>query len=604
MNKNITLKGQKISLTSLKTKYSSSKRVYYRQSNEKTELIKISITNYSDIYKKQKKRKEKAENTINKSKQFINDTKNQKKTEKASKKEQKGINNLNKQVEKNIIKNDKLKKKINKLEAKNSVLQNKYRNMKYVKNAFIQPATSGVIRTSYVFDKNNADQNLGVKAYTMSSKFISHRISSFARKKTNKYLKKSSKTTKKINKKSYKINRNNYISKKLTNKQKQKNFIRRNMIKTRYKAQFKLKTIWENVKRWFNNLKITKFSKKIVQILSVLASSVLLQMIIAFVVVIVIVVYSILNNQKEINLGSASSNGTISQEVLTYKPTVEEYAKLYRIENYVDVLLAIMQTESGGKGNDPMQASESKGLAPNTIDNPVESIKAGIEHFYNCLEKANEKKIDISAVIQSYNYGSGFLDFVFERGGKYTLDIAVEFAKNMSNGVMVDYKNEVAKEYDYKRYAYGNMFYVKVVNSYLNINKSADALSPEYANALLNEAEKHMGKRYVFGSNGPNTFDCSGFVSWVFKHSGVKPKMKRDTAQGFYNKSVHLQNFEQVRPGDLVFYEKTYETDREITHIGIYAGNNKVYHCGNPCQLSDLNNKWHQKHLHSFGRLR
>ena len=51
--------------------------------------------------------------------------------------------------------------------------------------------------------------------------------------------------------------------------------------------------------------------------------------------------------------------------------------------------------------------------------------------------------------------------------------------------------------------------------------------------ALFNEAEKHIGKRYVFGANGPNNFDCSSFVCWSFTHSGVK-NMPRTTAWGIY----------------------------------------------------------------------
>lgn len=55
--------------------------------------------------------------------------------------------------------------------------------------------------------------------------------------------------------------------------------------------------------------------------------------------------------------GSNSAIVSLSDEVIVYEDTIRKYAKEYDIEDYVSLLQAIMMQESGGKGNDPMQAS-------------------------------------------------------------------------------------------------------------------------------------------------------------------------------------------------------------------------------------------------------
>lgn len=70
--------------------------------------------------------------------------------------------------------------------------------------------------------------------------------------------------------------------------------------------------------------------------------------------------------------------------------------------------------------------------------------------------------------------------------------------------------------------------------------------------ALIAEAEKHLGKKYVFGASGPANFDCSGFVCWTLDKSGVKP-MGRTNAQGLYNMSTPVSP-ENAKPGDLIFF--------------------------------------------------
>lgn len=87
-----------------------------------------------------------------------------------------------------------------------------------------------------------------------------------------------------------------------------------------------------------------------------------------------------------------------------------------------------MQVESAGLGNDVMQASESLSLPLNTL-NPEESIEQGVSFFASLLSKADRLGLDLNSVIQAYNYGSGFLDYVYEHGGIYSFELAEEFSR-------------------------------------------------------------------------------------------------------------------------------------------------------------------------------
>ena len=134
----------------------------------------------------------------------------------------------------------------------------------------------------------------------------------------------------------------------------------------------------------------------------------------------------------------------LSEEVLKHQPTVEKYAKEYGTLDYVNYLLAIMQVESGGTGTtDVMQASESLGL-PLTSLSTEGSIKQGCKYFSELLKSAEAKGCDINTVVQAYNYGGGFIDYVANHGKKYTFELAVSFAKDKSGGVKVTYKNEIS----------------------------------------------------------------------------------------------------------------------------------------------------------------
>ena len=123
-------------------------------------------------------------------------------------------------------------------------------------------------------------------------------------------------------------------------------------------------------------------------------------------------------------------------------------------------------------------------------------------------------------------------------------------------------------------------------------------LDDETFAAILSEAEKYIGYPYVWGGSSPSTsFDCSGYVSWVINHSGWN--VGRLGAQGLYNICTPTSN---PQPGDLVFFKGTYDTPG-VSHCGIYVGDGRMLHCGDPIGYANLNTSYWQSHFYAYGRL-
>lgn len=156
----------------------------------------------------------------------------------------------------------------------------------------------------------------------------------------------------------------------------------------------------------------------------------------------------------------------------------------------------------------------------------------------------------------------------------------------------------------------GNRDYLFADDIYSNITQSpyndyeipGEALSDNTFRTLITEAEKYLGYPYVWGGSSPSTsFDCSGFVCWVFKNSGVYP-LSRTTAQGIFNQCTAVRPAD-AKPGDIIFFTGTYNSGCPVSHVGIYVGNGMMIHCGNPIQYASVNSSYWSSHFYAYGRL-
>ena len=123
-------------------------------------------------------------------------------------------------------------------------------------------------------------------------------------------------------------------------------------------------------------------------------------------------------------------------------------------------------------------------------------------------------------------------------------------------------------------------------------------LADETFAAIWEEATKYVGYPYVWGGSSPATsFDCSGFVSYVYNQCGWD--FGRLGAQGLYNISTRTN---RPKPGDLVFFTGTYDTPG-VSHVGIYLGDGWMLHCGDPIGYANLNTSYWQSHFYAYGKL-
>lgn len=169
--------------------------------------------------------------------------------------------------------------------------------------------------------------------------------------------------------------------------------------------------------------------------------------------------------------GDSSNTGYIpvSEEVEQYSPLISKYAKEYGINEYTELIKAVMMQESGGRGSDPMRASEcgyntKYPHSPGAIKDPEYSIKCGVQMLASVLKAAGcESPSDmehIKLALQGYNFGSGYIIWALEKHGGYSKANAVEFSQLQAKKIgMSAYGDPDYVEHVLRYYPFGNPSY-------------------------------------------------------------------------------------------------------------------------------------------------
>ncbi|MBC2328752.1 invasion associated endopeptidase [Listeria swaminathanii] len=137
----------------------------------------------------------------------------------------------------------------------------------------------------------------------------------------------------------------------------------------------------------------------------------------------------------------------------------------------------------------------------------------------------------------------------------------------------------------------------KNTNTNTNANTSQGSTNNASASAIiLAEAQKHLGKAYSWGGNGPTTFDCSGYTKYVFAKAGISlPR----TSGAQYSSTTRISE-SQAKPGDLVFFDY----GSGISHVGIYVGNGQMINAqDNGVKYDNIHGSGWGKYLVGFGRV-
>lgn len=116
------------------------------------------------------------------------------------------------------------------------------------------------------------------------------------------------------------------------------------------------------------------------------------------------------------------------------------------------------------------------------------------------------------------------------------------------------------------------------------------ASSTSSVQAVLNLAYSKIGCPYVWGAEGPNSFDCSGFTSYVFRNAAGVSLPRTSSAQSGYGMTVSKSN---LQAGDLVFFNTS---GKGVSHVGIYVGGGKMVHApssGKTVSVTSINSSYY-----------
>lgn len=286
-------------------------------------------------------------------------------------------------------------------------------------------------------------------------------------------------------------------------------------------------------------------------------------------------------SNSELPYGSAIN---LSPTTLQWQDLVEEEANAQGVPELIPYLMAMIEVESKGVGGDVMQSSESAGYPPNTFTNPKDSIAQGVKYLAAALAIGkNLGFTDLSAVVQSYNFGTSYVSYLATKGQKHSVDVAEEYSRKIvapslgnSNGSTYSYVNAVSqasgKTYLYKNG--GNFHYADLVKQYLTGAGANTPVGSAEFEEIIKIASQFEGNPYVWGGADPSVgFDCSGLIQWVYGQAGITlPRIAADQ----YTATTPV-SFEDAQAGDLIFFKGTYGAPDYISHVGIYIDETTMF---------------------------
>ncbi|MCR1849364.1 SH3 domain-containing protein [Paeniclostridium sordellii] len=145
----------------------------------------------------------------------------------------------------------------------------------------------------------------------------------------------------------------------------------------------------------------------------------------------------------------------------------------------------------------------------------------------------------------------------------------------------------------------GTIGYISVnYIGYVDSNSGAgESGTSQGADAVISLAKQQLGKPYVWGAEGPGSFDCSGFTQYVFKNAAGKILPRVSKEQSKFGQSVNKSNLQK---GDLIFFDT--DKDGVVNHVGIYMGNNEFIHAssgGKKVMISQLNSYYNSAYTNA-----
>ena len=147
--------------------------------------------------------------------------------------------------------------------------------------------------------------------------------------------------------------------------------------------------------------------------------------------------------------------------------------------------------------------------------------------------------------------------------------------------------------------------------SYGYVQASSVATTPDSGstdsatvNKVIALAKAQSGKPYIYGTTGPNSFDCSGFTYYVFKNAAGVTLKRTSESQGYDSSYTKISAISDLKVGDLVFFNTNSDDADLCDHVGIYLGSGSFIHAssaGGKVITSSLNSGYYNR-TYSWGR--